>query len=287
MSDYFGALMRASGISLGISAAAGASARDAGLDVERGIEEPVMPAEIWRAPGSEPPIRAAAPSMQSSWTSDAPQRERTDASESAVPAVASMLGQHADRALEPTADFPGRAERRLTPDRANTGTRERPEATPQALIQAALQWVATGSATEHRAEARASDAERITSIAQPPAPQPDAMRAMERGENGLMPPSPPIAGTAASAATPSRATGAARAAHDRSFPDEASEYAHPSRRGEAIEVSIGAIHVRVDAPTAQTVARPAVPAAPAMLRPTAAVRAPQSSRLARRALRRI
>ena len=54
---------------------------------------------------------------------------------------------------------------------------------------------------------------------------------------------------------------------------------------EVVEVSIGAIHVRVDAPRAQTVARPA--ATPAASAPGAATTRPSRSALSRRALRRI
>jgi hypothetical protein len=58
-----------------------------------------------------------------------------------------------------------------------------------------------------------------------------------------------------------------------------------SVRNEVVEVSIGAIHVRVDAPTAQTVARPAL--TPAASAPGAATSRPARSALSRRALRRI
>jgi len=59
----------------------------------------------------------------------------------------------------------------------------------------------------------------------------------------------------------------------------------PSIRDEVVQVSIGAIHVRVDAPPAQTVARPA--ATPAASAPGAAPSRPARSALSRRALRRI
>jgi hypothetical protein len=54
---------------------------------------------------------------------------------------------------------------------------------------------------------------------------------------------------------------------------------------EVVEVSIGAIHVRVDAPPAQTIARPAL--TPAAGTPGAAATRPARSALSRRALRRI
>ena len=59
----------------------------------------------------------------------------------------------------------------------------------------------------------------------------------------------------------------------------------PPVRDEVVEVSIGAIHVRVDAPPAQTVARPA--STPAAGAPVAATARPARSGLSRRALRRI
>jgi hypothetical protein len=58
-----------------------------------------------------------------------------------------------------------------------------------------------------------------------------------------------------------------------------------SVRDEVVEVSIGAIHVRVDAPPAQTVARPAL--TPAGGAPGGATSRPARSALSRRALRRI
>ncbi|MCY1535744.1 hypothetical protein D9M68_711630 [compost metagenome] len=54
---------------------------------------------------------------------------------------------------------------------------------------------------------------------------------------------------------------------------------------EPLAISIGAIHLRVEAPAAQTVARPATPPAPAQ-RPTAPA-SPTRSGLSRRALRRL
>lgn len=57
----------------------------------------------------------------------------------------------------------------------------------------------------------------------------------------------------------------------------------PVARNEIVEVSIGAIHVRVDAPAVQTVG----PQAPAPAPPRATAARPQRSALSRRALRRI
>jgi hypothetical protein len=59
----------------------------------------------------------------------------------------------------------------------------------------------------------------------------------------------------------------------------------PMPRDEPIEISIGAIHLRVEAPTAQTVARSPAPPASAPRAP--APTTPPRSALARRALRRI
>jgi hypothetical protein len=58
-----------------------------------------------------------------------------------------------------------------------------------------------------------------------------------------------------------------------------------SPRDEIVEVSIGAIHLRVDAPTPHTVARPA--ASPPAITARTANAMPQRSALSRRALRRI
>jgi hypothetical protein len=60
----------------------------------------------------------------------------------------------------------------------------------------------------------------------------------------------------------------------------------PAVRGELVDVTIGAIHVRVDAPAPRTVARAPAPSQAAAQRSTAAF-APERSGLSRRALRRI
>ena len=65
--------------------------------------------------------------------------------------------------------------------------------------------------------------------------------------------------------------------HERNAPPEP---VAPLARDEVVEFSIGAIHVRVDAPAAQTVARPATT-------PRAVPAPPPRSALSRRALRRI
>jgi len=62
-------------------------------------------------------------------------------------------------------------------------------------------------------------------------------------------------------------------------------HAAPLARDETVEISIGSIHVRVDAPPAQTIARPAMP--PPVNNTPRVGAPPGRSALSRRALRRI
>jgi hypothetical protein len=69
-------------------------------------------------------------------------------------------------------------------------------------------------------------------------------------------------------------------------PDRSAAHSAPLA-DEIVEISIGSIHVRVDAPAPQTIARAAPAAVPASPAPSLSERAAGRSALARRALRRI
>ncbi len=280
MSDYFGALVRASGISLGIRAEAVTDERDMGLDVARSIEDAAMPTEVAPMPASEQRVPAAvAPMPKSSEASGPDDAGRT----AAVPIMAGEREpQQPERSPIAATVFPDTAEHAVAPDAASLASPARAAVSVQSSIQAALQWVANGN------EAASRTAEPVSypgSIAPVPEPAPNAARAVPQVADRLEPRSSALdAQSAITIDVPSRTH---RAASTPAFPGEAIERAPSSRGGEAIEVSIGAIHVRVDAPPVNTQARPAVPVAPPTSQPSAPTRAPQSSRLARRALRRI
>jgi hypothetical protein len=153
----------------------------------------------------------------------------------------------------------------------------------QTLVRAALRWVAAGpppiAAVAPVDPAPVSAVREGTSRA--------AMASVPGGDGEVEAQPPTTAATSAvpnSSAperhvTPPPAVRSARVVSARDLP------AARLRRNETVEVSIGAIHVRVDAPPPQTAARPAAPPAAAAQR--AAGTAPQRSALARRALRRI
>jgi hypothetical protein len=148
--------------------------------------------------------------------------------------------------------------------------------TAHSLVRTAMQWVAAGP-QETRAKLPAVIDPPVATISPEPASRdPDAIREQrppesdefpERSAGRLAP--PPVAArpltTPPASLRPDPPTGA-------------------SLRDDTVEISIGAIHVRVDAPATQIVARtPPPPPAPRAANPPRADR----SALSRRALRRI
>jgi len=289
MSDYFGALMRSSGLTAGGSAPAAVAppttaSRPVEIDIERSgpaLQPRPAPASQYEAPLTT--IAAASVEPRSGHEPAPPAARPADPGEQAAAAVDSPHDQTGQKAEV----FSG-AQPLVPPfSPADPST---PAAQPlgHALVRAAMQWVA---ADPQQAIPEPQDGARR----EPPA---------ALGEPGM-----PVTTTPTPIADAEPQTLPARARHSVASSIEAVEDA-PRRttlatlptlptlpatpapvaptslpRDELVEISIGAIHVRVDAPAAQTVARTLAPPAAAP-RSTAPTTTPRSA-LARRALRRI
>jgi hypothetical protein len=277
MSGYFSALMRASGMPIAGRTPAVAHA-----------ESPVVEIDVERSPAPMPARAVAAPPMPQHTV--APTR---------VPAPVTPLAPTAPQASdthEPHAGFAGteRAESRGVEDAAAAVPASPAAETTkppigQALVRAAMQWVV-------------ADTQQVRGVAQaePSNVQPRAVRS---DEPSILPATPafgehrveskPQPQNEAQADPPVRdlttrepvAAQSLAIRSTRPAPEAPPMPVAPSDRDEVVEVSIGAIHLRVDAPVAQTIARPAAtPPAAARRTPTTTS---QRSGLSRRALRRI
>lgn len=294
MSDYFGALMRSSGLAVGGAAPAiMAPPASAPGPIEIDIEHSVPAMQPLPAPASQHetrPLSVAAASVEP-WSGREP---ATPAMPPAAPSV------HAEAAVNRPHDKAGHKEevptdaQPLVPP-SSPSDRSTPAAQPQghALVRAAMQWVAAdpqqaipGPQDETRRKPLAAldvaempvvrestptptpmaDAEQqaILPVQTPtPTPKSSVTRSVEAVEDAPRHPSHP--------ATP--------------MPVPAPFAPTPLPRDELVEISIGAIHLRVDAPATQTLARSLAPPAAAP-HSTAPATTPRSA-LARRALRRI
>lgn len=280
MSDYFGALMRSSGLAVGGAAPIVAPRIDTGMPVEVHVEQPAARAE----PAMSPAPRAAHPP------------------ENLGPAVHALSVQEAhdvhgepaqrlDRLHEPEA-APASVQ---TPAPLGTAATANPSiegittpappaaVTAHTLVRSAMQWVAAGPQEVRAKPPAVIDAPIATAPPESTSRSPDEIRdqrpSARDGFPGLHPghehdehPSLALAPIPARPLITSPATLRAEPA------------APASPRDDSVEVSIGAIHVRVDAPPTQTVAR--TPPAPPSPRAAHAPR-PERSTLSRRALRRI
>ena len=282
MTGYFGALMRASGLAVAgpVPSIALSAPPIAGNDTG-GREHVLSPVHLDAPPRQAPrmgpprttePLATAAIPVQAQPPDDVRDGlAGTPAMPVPEPAPASPIAL----------TVPG--ERREAPPPA---PREAPPQLADAVVRAAMRWVATDPQTRPQVRAVEQPGPGPTPAAStegmPPRPAPEAPTREEP---------PPVADAAAPPALSPRTPGPA--------PSELTEIAARAiepvprlpiapraaeRGGEILEVSIGAIHVRVDAPAAQTVARPA--AAPAAPQRTA-VHSSRRGALSRRALRRI
>ncbi len=283
MNGYFGALMRSSGLGVG-RGAPGMTQVEASvveIDVEHGPTTMALAAA--RAASTPQPASAA---IAVAHSAEVPAPSATPVDEHTARGVPMVQARHA---TSPQADL-GAA-----PDAADDGPHSPPappatEATKpplgQALVHAAMHWVA----------ADPRPASTVAQVVPPHAPSVVAVTAQARAVAPAQPlreaevePEAQASATApthpASLAEPSARepmqVPALAIRPTRSVPMAPPDPLAPEARHEVVEVSIGTIHVRVDAPSAQTVARPAPPAAP-----RATALAPRSA-LSRRALRRI
>ena len=307
MSDYFGALIRSSGMAIGPGVSASAPERlpasaavpDLGLvelDVQRDAPPPappMLPPAVPPTPPVLPPAVPPTPPVQTHAVSEAPPAGARQKSEALppervaaeVPAVAAVEATVTPPARPAAPEHPGPARWPLTPSGAVAPALSGHSDLGQAMVRAVIQWVA------------AVPPRPMASPAGLPRPRPTPpMLAMDTSTHQMGWPADPPESVAeicpaprAGAPPPPSIVTPIRVAPIQ--PVESIERAavratanDPAASEEVVEVSIGAIHVRVDAPAVQTVAPPSALAA--ATRPLTD-RAPDRSGLARRALRRI
>jgi hypothetical protein len=283
MSGYFGALMRSTGMAIGDRAPAMTA------DVPRGLELNVehVPAATPAATPAPSPRIAPAPlpvaPVASLLNPPAPATHPTrsmDARVDEVPAVPVAEPSRSRATAERDSDEPRRPAPLVNQPKPDPG---------QALVKAAMRWVAA-DAQNVRTPAH------VVTPPDPPLAIGDHVRAEatdrrpQRLELPTIEVAPPPT-TTTSGPAPSKAVEVRVPAEVLPVPNRRTPPAPtlapqpPLARDEVIEVSIGAINVRVDAPAAQTVARPAAPApAPVTRRATSPI---ARSALSRRSLRRI
>lgn len=308
MSDYFGALMRSSGLAA-TETKRPHDAREAVLPAleETGAETGIVTATD-PAPGAAA-TPAAAPTtgaQTASATTASPtaaaqpqasiQRVQAAVAASpsptatpvpvpvpvpaaAPPSVAAASAHHDDRAdASRVPVFSDTGSPYRATQETDASPRDRVSEGPS-RVHAALQWIA---ADPHAVEPRNAPVQRAlhADTAQPP---PQAGPSLADAPPALH---APLAAHERDAAAPMRSTAIEAWLHEPTIPVPASrrQREHADAGGELVEVSIGAIHVRVDAPAAQTRLAPAAPAAAA---PRAPNRPASRDAVARRLLRRI
>jgi len=280
MSGYFDALMRSSGMTIGRSEPALTPPEPAAIEGE--VDGSTTSAEANAVRSASTPHEPHAPP------------DTADAIESPMPPrLLASVDRHKDQepATAPTRAHSAAEERVDSPKKPSAPPVEsRTPDVGHTLVRAAMRWVVAGTPQDSA----------VTDFAQgvprPPQSSPVvheqdstiATTRLDRDDDDALSESPngaraapaplnvPAKESVAAAPLPIRASLVAPA----SLPPVV-----PPVRDEVVEVSIGAIHVRVDAPPAQTIARPAL--TPAAGKPSAATTSPVRSALSRRALRRI
>jgi hypothetical protein len=286
MSDYFGALLRSSGVVLGLGAreavATGALAASVGIEAEAAPD-----ARPQAATPQEHPVVAT--SRETRAPIDEPTQQRVARTHDEQARVSPLHAVRPQARVAPDADTSKSARSGEPVDPVLQAPREPERDAPssgppvrEALVRAAMRWVAA----DPQASLQPVDA--AAGLSAPPvivqessvvrrAPRPGP--AVEQKTQS----SPP-----AEAHAPVRTFDGPRAVPSRSTAEatRVPAIAAPTVRDEHVEISIGAIHVRVDAPASQTLARVPVSPPPTTRSPSASP-GPVRSGLARRALRRI
>ena len=288
MSDYFAALVRSSGIALpqANGSARPVAERAAPVEVSRVEQAPLLEVPASDAIGGPayhsaltPPSLAVQPATPPS-KSEAAAGFRHDATRDDSAASAQVIKAQATEAAP------------LANAAAEEASRAPQPPLAQALIDAALRWVAAGDAP-HRQQSRPLANEPAPSVhmeAQAEMPAHDR-QAPNASSHRIAAPtvaheilSLPVAHEPGISPLPvvRESSIALLPLHSETRPRATTRAASTVDRDPPLDISIGAIHVRVDAPAAQTVTQALAP------RPAAAPRANSGrSGLARRALRRI
>lgn len=277
MNGYFGALMRSSGLTVGARPSMVAAAEH-GM-TETSVERSADVAQPAASRVPSPPRQAVAPIP----THD-PAEVTPPAPRAADHAREARYGygptdQVGDRAAVPV---PASSPEAPTPSAADPSM-----PLDHAMIRAALKWVQAAPPRAQSADAVPSREQAPPSIGQEPSAIITTEVIRERGGE-RQPQVTIVTPDTAVALYPAPDETASQVLANPS-PRQATPNAPPSVqpmvRDERVEISIGAIHVRVDAPPAQTIARPA--SSPPGAAPLAAPPASQRSALSRRPLRRI
>ncbi len=276
MSDYFAALMRASGL----FSPAGTPTFEAPLELGADATVPAAPSTPVSRPFTSQALRTAIPDTRVP-TPEAPAsqpmqvdlaREPGRPDETPRPGNTAQLHDLALRQHTPESPLPQNIE-----EHEHQG---RPSSVNDP-VQAALRWIAADPQLAAPLEQPSRHGARPPqkSEGQPSPPHPE--HATTRAQPGSMP--APVA-NAATIVPSSSAFGAPISAAEPAIPEIQPEAPGRSME-ESVEISIGAIHLRVEAPAPQTVARPATQ--PVRNQPSATPTAPGRSGLSRRALRRL
>ena len=269
MSDYFDGLLRSSGLPLSQAPVIAPSMRGAAPAAALDLEAPMdlAPAESSAVATARPIQPAFAQTPAPAWTFESVAPNETSDS-------ATSFGFPPTLKAEPLpAAVPASVETKAALARPIAVPATEPAMTHERMVQAAMRWIAAepaqdgpmAIATPERApyEPLASDRPRQTFIDTLPTPSAPAPSAPQRAEPASARPN-----AVSQAQPPSRAVAAPM---ERAMPAPARE--------EAIQVSIGAIHLRVEAPAPPALHTTVAP------RPPAAVPTTPRSGLSRRALR--
>jgi len=289
MSNYFDGLIRASGFALRTDPQVAADPVIIEIDVQTDAPPPATPAvragarmDTQRSEIITPPP-VAAPTLPKPAIREYAAPPRTEHTELAFDRPLPTSPASAPDPRGETSMAPG------LPTPPASASNARPQAAApdpgQAMMHAALRWVT----------AAVQSPSALTEIAltpEPTPPDPDPAQALTTHK--ITPParpsvSPPEAGPVPGATTlppdapiPLRVAPIRHPASTDQPPPWASGTRRPTTHDEEVEITIGAIHLRVDSPTPQTVVQaPAPTPRPPVDRP------PPRSGLARRALRRL
>src|SRR5262249_5839412 len=265
MSGYFDALMRSSGLTNEGPGPATASLQSNALEVAADPGAPTMEARAVAAPPMRPAaIRDAEPAEP---VAPLPQRQER--------AVHQPGHERDDVELHRRNAPEARVELTTTP-RVRSDARSTPDLSAR-LVRAAVRWIAADTSGAGSVSLRAPSAAPAREDARPiPTAVPDNVR------EATPIATPMVVEATAAPREPAHVpppVEAARAVEPRQV------HTAPVARDETVEISIGSIHVRVDAPPAQTIARPAMPSP--VNNPSRVGGLPERSALSRRALRRI
>jgi len=279
MSGYFDGLMRASGLPLGNAPVLGAAPRDTTplteIDVAVPAATPVIgPLDVTAQAVPQPVANPSSPDVMQ------PARP-------AVIATASTTGSAPTRSAAPLPQTGATGGDAMVPSATPTPPGAEPVAEPvvlrERIIEAALRWVADGPTGATTEPPPTPDARQLQPAPRLLPPQPVA--------TFIAAPAPPAAASATVTAQPVVAEPPPRPAVPAiAQPSRAVAMATPMpstippAHDDSVHVSIGAIHLRVEAPPPP----PAVQAAPAPVvqRPSAISQTAPRSGLSRRALRR-